>query len=112
MRSSTPWKSARGTATSANWNTSLRAWRSIKYGEVYLKAYQNWPEARRGIGAYLALYNQERPHQALGYMTPGQVFQEKNEDRGLLPHPGALSSVPRVRDFPPADSLISTSMLS
>ena len=33
---------------------------SIKYEEVYLKAYQNGTEARKGIGAYLAFYNQER----------------------------------------------------
>ena len=39
-----------------------RLWRSIKYEEVYLKAYQNGTEARKGIGAYLAFYNQERPH--------------------------------------------------
>ena len=36
-----------------------RLWRSIKYEEVYLKAYQNGTEARKGIGAYLAFYNQE-----------------------------------------------------
>ena len=47
-----------------------RLWRSIKYEEVYLKAYQNGTEARKGIGAYLAFYNQERPHQALGYRSP------------------------------------------
>ena len=41
-----------------------RLWRSIKYEEVYLKAYQNGTEARKGIGAYLTFYNQERPHQA------------------------------------------------
>ena len=52
-----------------------RLWRSIKYEEAYLKAYQNGTEARKGIGAYLAFYNQERPHQALGYWSPGQVFQ-------------------------------------
>ena len=34
-----------------------RLWRSIKYEEVYLKAYQNGTEARKGIGAYLAFYN-------------------------------------------------------
>ena len=47
----------------------------MKYEEVYLKAYQNGPEARVGIGAYLRLYNQERPHQALNYQTPRQVFE-------------------------------------
>ena len=53
-----------------------RLWRSVKYEEVYLKAYRNGSEARRGIDAYLDLYNRERPHQALGYRTPAQVFAE------------------------------------
>jgi len=89
-----------------------RLWRSIKYEEVYLKAYQNGTGARRGIGAYLALYNQERPHQALGYRTPGQVFQEGSTERGLLEHPAALSSVTGTRDFRAGDSLILASSLS
>jgi putative transposase len=58
-----------------------RLWRSIKYEEVYLKAYQNRTEARAGIGSYLDFYNQERPHQALGYQTPGEVFQEGQQNR-------------------------------
>ncbi len=61
-----------------------RLWRSIKYEEVYLKAYQNGTEARKGIGAYLAFYNQERPHQALGYRSPGQVFHAVSPQRCLL----------------------------
>ena len=48
-----------------------RLWRSIKYEEVYLKAYQNGTEARKGIGAYLAFYNQERPHQSPGLSVTG-----------------------------------------
>jgi putative transposase len=52
-----------------------RLWRSVKYEEVYLKAYPNGSEAKAGIGAYLRLYNQERPHQALDYQTPRQVFE-------------------------------------
>ena len=48
-----------------------RLWRSIKYEEVYLKAYENGTEARKGIGAYLAFYNQERPHQAPGLSVTG-----------------------------------------
>ena len=51
-----------------------RLWRSLKYEEVYLKGYQRVPEARAGIGAYLGFYNEERPHQALGYRTPREVF--------------------------------------
>jgi len=43
----------------------------VKYEEVYLKAYQNVPEAKAAIGADLALYNDERPHQALDYQLRG-----------------------------------------
>ena len=50
--------------------------RSVKYEEVYLKAYADVPDARRGIGEYLRFYNCQRPHQALGYRTPAQVFAE------------------------------------
>lgn len=89
-----------------------RLWRSVKYEEVYLKAYQNGSEARRGIGAYLAFYNQERPHQALGYRTPGQVFQAESPRGCLLEHAGALSSGARSRDIPAVDSLIWASSLS
>ncbi len=53
-----------------------RLWRSVKYEEVYLKAYESVAEARAGIGAYLRFYNSERPHQALDYRTPAQVFEE------------------------------------
>ena len=89
-----------------------RLWRSIKYEEVYLKAYQNGTEARRGIGAYLAFYNQERLHQALGYQTPGQVFQAVSPERCLLEHAGALSSVTGSWDVRAVDSPILASSLS
>jgi putative transposase len=51
-----------------------RLWRSLKYEEVYLKAYAGGKEARAGIGGYFDFYNMERPHQALGYQTPAEVF--------------------------------------
>ena len=51
-----------------------RLWRSLKYEEVYLKAYAGGKEARAGIGGYFDFYNLERPHQALGYQTPAEVF--------------------------------------
>jgi putative transposase len=53
-----------------------RLWRTLKYEEVYLKAYQNVAEARHGIAAYFNFYNHERLHQALGYRAPRQVFEE------------------------------------
>jgi putative transposase len=51
-----------------------RLWRTVKYEEVYLKAYENSRDARMGIGDYFWFYNAERPHQALGYRTPAKVF--------------------------------------
>jgi putative transposase len=51
-----------------------RLWRTVKYEEVYLKAYQDGTEARGGIGDYFRFYNTERPHQALGYRTPAEAY--------------------------------------
>ena len=51
-----------------------RLWRSVKYEEVYLKAYQDGREARIGLGNYFRFYNIERPHQTHGYRTPAEVF--------------------------------------
>jgi putative transposase len=51
-----------------------RLWRTVKYEEVYLKAYQDARDARDSLGNYFRFYNTERPHQALGYKTPAEVF--------------------------------------
>ena len=51
-----------------------RLWRTVKYEEVYLKAYQDGRDARASLGDYFRFYNTERPHQALGYRTPAKVF--------------------------------------
>ena len=51
-----------------------RLWRSVKYEEVYLTEYANPREARHGLGHYFPFYNHERPHQALGYLTPAAVY--------------------------------------
>ena len=51
-----------------------RLWRSLKYEEVFIKAYASVAEARRGIGRWLGFYNDERLHQALGYRTPREMF--------------------------------------
>lgn len=51
-----------------------RLWWSIKYEEVFLHEYRSLAEARRGLTAYLHFYNNERPHQALGYRTPAEVY--------------------------------------
>jgi putative transposase len=51
-----------------------RLWRTVKYEEVYLTEYANPRQARHGLGHYFPFYNGERPHQALGYLTPAAVY--------------------------------------
>jgi putative transposase len=51
-----------------------RLWRSVKYEEVYLKAYESIPEARRELAAYFDLYNVRRRHQGLQDRTPDEVY--------------------------------------
>ena len=51
-----------------------RLWRTVNYEEVYLKAYTSVLEAQRGLEDYFRFYNGLRPHQALGYRTPAEVF--------------------------------------
>ena len=69
-----------------------RLWRTVKYEEVYLKAYSNGREAKAGLDAYFRFYNAQRPHQALGYRTPAEVFScssdtspEQQTERGWSP---------------------------
>src|SRR6202521_511022 len=52
-----------------------RLWRSIKYEEVHLKAYADGREARAGIGAWMAFYNERRPHQAMDNRMPMAVWR-------------------------------------
>ena len=54
-----------------------RLWRSIKYEEVYLRAYESVGEARSSIGRYLDFYNGKRPHQSLDGATPDQAYFTK-----------------------------------
>jgi putative transposase len=51
-----------------------RLWRSVKYEEVYLHDYADPGEARQGLAIYFPFYNHDRPHQALGQVTPAQVY--------------------------------------
>ncbi len=53
-----------------------RLWRSIKYEEVYLHDYTTPRNARQGLTRYLEFYNHERPHQALNYRTPAELYGE------------------------------------
>jgi putative transposase len=51
-----------------------RFWRSIKYEEIYLHAYDSVSEARNGIGQYIQFFNNRRPHSSLQAQTPDQVY--------------------------------------
>ena len=79
-----------------------RLWRTVKYEEVYLKAYTDGRQAKSDLDAYFSFYNNQRPHQALGYCTPAEAFnghlpestkQAKERrwapDRELIPYAGA-----------------------
>jgi putative transposase len=52
-----------------------RLWRSLKHEDIYLKGYADGREAKAGIGAYFAIYNHERPHEALDFATPASLYR-------------------------------------
>lgn len=71
-----------------------RLWRTVKYEEVYLKAYEDGIEARGELSRYFRFYNTERPHQAMGYRTPVEVFGSASVEapkggviESLMPNP-------------------------
>ena len=51
-----------------------RLWRSVKYQEVYLRAYETVAEARKLMGRYLDFFNTKRSHSSLGARTPDQAY--------------------------------------
>lgn len=51
-----------------------RLWRTVKQEEIYIKEYENGLEARTSLNRYFQRYNKLRPHQALGYKTPEEVY--------------------------------------
>ncbi len=53
-----------------------RLWKSIKYDEVYLHAYDSVSAAKHGLARYLAFYNQRRPHSSLDRKTPDEFYYE------------------------------------
>ena len=68
-----------------------RLWRTVKYEEVYLRAYESVREARARIEAYMNFYNNERPHQALGYRTPAQTYHEAADQLSDTAAAGSLN---------------------
>ena len=52
-----------------------RLGRSVKYEDIYIKDYERVPDLEAGLTAYFLFYDEERPHQSLGYRTPGEVYR-------------------------------------
>ena len=81
-----------------------RLWRSLKYEEVYLHAYDSLSEARKQIDGYFVFYNESRTHQALGNQTPKEFYETdlraraatRTEPEGLI----TPSSMPSTREAP------------
>jgi putative transposase len=61
-----------------------RFWRTIKYEEIYPKNYANGLIAMKQIGVYIPHYNIVRPHSALGYLTPEQVYRGLTNSLGYI----------------------------
>ena len=51
-----------------------RLWRSVKYENIYLRAYETGTQLRRGLTEYFDFYNSRCIHEALGYATPDEVY--------------------------------------
>jgi putative transposase len=89
-----------------------RLWRSLKYEEVYLKAYASVAEAREGIGAWISFYNGQRKHQSLGYLTPSAIFaagacgyvDNASGSAGTAVHCAALTTYPQAQQQAERDS--------
>ena len=77
-----------------------RLWRSLKYEEVYLKAYDSVADARAGIAAWISFYNDRRIHQALGYRTPREVFEAASRPVDLMDNAAALPTTPQAQQQP------------
>ena len=74
-----------------------RLWRSLKYEEVYLHAYETPAAARAGIGGWLRFYNEERLHQALKYRTPNAVHAAEARPVDMMDIAGAMTTSPQAQ---------------
>ena len=59
-----------------------RLWRTVKYEHIYIYLYDQVPALREGLGRYFPFYNWERPHQSLGYKTPGEIWRSGQTQAG------------------------------
>lgn len=75
-----------------------RLWRSVKYEDIYLKDYSSMSELQSGLKQYFTFYNEERPHQSLGNLTPDDVYCAASGGGAMIveryPAAGAESAVP------------------
>jgi putative transposase len=72
-----------------------RLWRTVKYEDIYLKGYASLPELLLGLTEYFAFYNDERPHQALGYCTPEAVHRSGEGGGARIAEDGRAGAAPR-----------------
>jgi putative transposase len=62
-----------------------RLWRSLKYEDIYLRDYEHALALRQGVGEWFGHYNERRPHQALGYATPAEVYHAPESHGAKVP---------------------------
>ncbi len=60
-----------------------RLWRTVKYEDIYLKGYVNIKETQEELKEYFEFYNEERPHQSLGYKTPATIYRKEEKDASI-----------------------------
>jgi putative transposase len=75
-----------------------RLWRTVKYENVYLHAYRDGRETREGLTAYFDFYNSARPHQALDYCTPDEVYFAARKAGGAAAEPAVMLLPPSASD--------------
>jgi putative transposase len=73
-----------------------RLWRNVKHEDVYLKGYTSMGELTTGLAEYFAFYNDERPHQSLGHLTPDVVYRTARGGGAVIvdKYPRALEDLP------------------
>jgi len=76
-----------------------RLWRSVKYEEVYLKAYETMTEATEQLSLYFEFYNQTRPHQSLGGKRPDDIYKKPElavDEAAESSFPTAVANQPKL----------------